>query len=181
MPDVDETKAMAELANFSSQQDFFSMEFLWASLSKSLSPTAWWTGLCRQCQLTKVASRVLELPCTSAACERSFSAHANIHSRKRNRLTHERAEKLVFVSQNLSLTEPTKKNYTFDQHSTPLPVLRQEDDEGIPTTSRSTPSKHSQTPNDDSTSSDAESDSCTSSCIPYDDMTDYSSEDSDVE
>lgn len=112
MLDVDENKVMAELANFSSQRDFFSMEYLWASLSNNVSSTAWWIGLCKHCEISKVASRILDLPATSAACERSFSAHANIHSKKRNRLTNEHAEKLLFVSHNLKLTETEQPEYS---------------------------------------------------------------------
>ena len=33
--------------------------------------------------------------------ERSFSCYSNIHAAKRNRLTNDRASKLVFVSQNI--------------------------------------------------------------------------------
>ena len=106
MVDVDENKAMAEVANFCSKEDFFSMEFLWASASTAVSPTAWWTGLCRQCELSKIASKILSLPATSASCERSFSAQANVHSKKRNRLTNEHTEKLLFVAQNLKLVAP---------------------------------------------------------------------------
>lgn len=53
--------------------------------------------------LSKAASSILQLPATSASVERSFSAYSCIHSAKRNRLTNDRAGKLVYVSQNLQL------------------------------------------------------------------------------
>ncbi|KAB7501834.1 hypothetical protein Anas_13797 [Armadillidium nasatum] len=103
MLDVDENKVMAELANFSERG---------ASLSNNVSSTAWWIGLCKHCEISKVASRILNLPAISAACERSFSAQANIHSKKRNRLTNEHAEKLLFVSHNLKLTETEQPEFS---------------------------------------------------------------------
>ncbi|KAB7501474.1 hypothetical protein Anas_03635 [Armadillidium nasatum] len=69
-------------------------------------------GLCKHCEISKVASRILYLPAISAACERSFSAQANIHSKKRNRLTNEHAEKLLFVSHNLKLTETEQPEFS---------------------------------------------------------------------
>ena len=54
------------------------------------SPTAWWSGLCGSTELSTLATRILSLPSTSAAVERSFSQHANIH-----RLTNARAAKLL--------------------------------------------------------------------------------------
>ena len=48
---------------------------------------------------------MLDLLPTSAAVERSFSKYANIHSLKRNKLTTERAAKLVYIAHNLKLTE----------------------------------------------------------------------------
>ncbi|KAB7502386.1 hypothetical protein Anas_13959 [Armadillidium nasatum] len=82
-----------------------------ASLSNNVSSTAWWIGLCKHCEISKVASRILDLPAISAACERSFSAQANIHSKKRNRLRNEHAEKLLFVSHNLKLTETEQPEF----------------------------------------------------------------------
>ena len=47
--------------------------------------------------------RILSAPCTSAATERSFSTHANIHSKKRNRLTKENAAKITFIIYNWNI------------------------------------------------------------------------------
>jgi hypothetical protein len=54
--------------------------------------------------LTKVATRTSRLPSDSASCERNFKTFANIKTKqKRNRLTIERTNKLVFVNHNLKL------------------------------------------------------------------------------
>ena len=142
------------------------MEFLWASASTAVSPIAWWTGLCRHCELSKIASKVLSLPATSASCERSFSAQANVHSKKRNRLTNEHTEKLLFVTQNLKLVAPVSN-----------PHLHQPSSMSTTSYSKRTPEK------DESSSSDTESQSddsdmiSLSSRIPYDDESDLSLED----
>ena len=93
---------MSDLANYQCKGGVFSKSFLWTAIDLTFAPN-WWKGLCSSTELSKVAAKILQLPATSAACERSFSCYANIHNAKRNRLTNERAGKLVFVSQNLRL------------------------------------------------------------------------------
>ena len=46
---------------------------------------------------------------SSAATERSFSVYSHIHSRKRNRLTNDRAAKLLYVSHNENLLKKIEK------------------------------------------------------------------------
>ena len=58
-----------------------------------------------------MAIRILRLTATTAAVERSLSCYNNIHSAKRNRLSNDRASKLVYVSLNLELLAQTKQNY----------------------------------------------------------------------
>ncbi|MCL4136908.1 UNVERIFIED_CONTAM: hypothetical protein GTU68_043368 [Idotea baltica] len=104
MVDINETRIMSDLASYSSGRDFFSKPFLWTAVS-SIAPQAWWLGLCKSTELAKIASRILELPATSAACEQSFSALGNIHTLRRNRLTTQNASKLLYIKQNLCLVE----------------------------------------------------------------------------
>ena len=54
-------------------------------------------------KLNRVACKILRLPATSAAVERSFSCYSNVHTPQGNRLFNERVAKVVFVSQNLNL------------------------------------------------------------------------------
>ena len=104
MPDINESRVVAELAEFSSRKRFCGLKFLWSALkNQNFLASTWWTGLCKHAEMEKVASRNLELPATSAACERSFSVQGYVHSKKRNRFSHEHTEKLVFVHQNLKL------------------------------------------------------------------------------
>lgn len=115
IPDVDEDTVLSELANYIAKQGFFSKSFLWSAANK-LTPIAWWMGLCKSTALSKVSLRFLSLPTTSAACERTFSTYSDIHSKKRNRLTNDRAGKIVYIahnlklqSQSISLSEPHEK------------------------------------------------------------------------
>lgn len=102
LPDVDATQIVAELADYRSKTNLFSKPFIWSAVHKT-SPSSWWNGICCSTQLSRVASNILQLPSSSASVERSFSRHALVHSARRNRLTTDRAAKLVFIGQNLAL------------------------------------------------------------------------------
>jgi hypothetical protein len=56
-------------------------------------------------QLQKVALKVLSQPVSACSCERNWSAYDFIHSRRRNRLTANRARKLVHVFTNGRLVD----------------------------------------------------------------------------
>lgn len=104
MMDVNPEAVMADLANYNSKQELFSKQFLWSGVANS-TPSTWWLGLCSTKQISKVASRILNLPATSAAVERTFSTYAHVHSQKRNKLSNENASKLVYIAQNLKLLD----------------------------------------------------------------------------
>lgn len=91
-----------DLANYKAKECFWGKQFVWRFLG-DIEPVVWWKGICSSTQLSKVALRILTAPCTSAATERTFSAQANVHSIKRNRLTAERAAKITFVSYNWNI------------------------------------------------------------------------------
>lgn len=116
---------MSNLASYRAREGFFSRRFLWDDTNE-VTPTAWWMGLCGSTALSKVAMRILTAPCTSAAVERSFSAHSNIHSRKRNRLTTERAEKITFIAYNWNLlhrrVKDNRESDEMEECSSPLNV-----------------------------------------------------------
>lgn len=71
-----------------------------------LRPVSWWDkyGGCTP-RLQRIALRVLSQDCTSAACERNWSIYSLIHTKKRNRLSTEQLERLVFVHSNLRLLD----------------------------------------------------------------------------
>jgi hypothetical protein len=56
-------------------------------------------------ELQSIAIKVLSQVIVALACERNWSTFEFMHSKKRNRLTSERAPDLVFVFSSLHLTE----------------------------------------------------------------------------
>ena len=63
-----------------------------------------------------IAIRILSQPCSSSGCERNWSMFEHIHSKKRNRLTVERMNDLVYVHYNLRL----RYRKLFDHDKTPI-------------------------------------------------------------
>lgn len=57
----------------------------------------------------------MKLPATSAACERSFSTYSAIHTSKRNRLTNDRAAKIVYIAHNLKLQSSQSQQFITPQ------------------------------------------------------------------
>ena len=87
------------------------MPFLWKKLQTFLQFLAG-NGYCTNQKLGKIARRLLKLPSTAAAVERSFSCCSNIHTSKRKGLTNDRASKLVFVFQNIQRTTGQQSKYS---------------------------------------------------------------------
>ncbi|KAM3229237.1 hypothetical protein ACQJBY_060249 [Aegilops geniculata] len=49
--------------------------------------------------------RILSLTCSSSACERNFSVFQQIHTKRRNRLLHDKMRDLVFIKFNSKLNQ----------------------------------------------------------------------------
>ncbi|KAK7404285.1 hypothetical protein VNO78_05057 [Psophocarpus tetragonolobus] len=63
---------------------------------KSHSPTYWWRMYdSNALNLQKLAVKILSLSCSSLGCERNWSVFEQIHSKKRNRLEHQKLHVLV--------------------------------------------------------------------------------------
>ncbi|KAJ1272699.1 hypothetical protein BS78_06G222800 [Paspalum vaginatum] len=70
----------------------------------------WWqTYGCSAPNLQKLALRVLSQTCSASACERNWSLFEHVHSKKRNRLEHQRLSDIVYVHCNLRLHNRSKK------------------------------------------------------------------------
>lgn len=103
---LDINEVVANAAMYKSQSGFFSRPILWElAASNDCNPVVWWQGLCLNQPLQPVASRLLQLIPSSAGSERNWSSFEHIHSKKRNRLTNERVEKLVAIRSNLYLSD----------------------------------------------------------------------------
>jgi hypothetical protein len=67
------------------------------------NPLNWWGLPSTKYELLQHFAKVLlSVPTSSASSERSWSIHAFIHTKLRNRLTPERVNKLVFVYTNIA-------------------------------------------------------------------------------
>jgi hypothetical protein len=77
-----------------------------------LDPGKWWSNHGQSIPLLqKIALKLLNQPSSSSCCERNWSTYDFIHRMKRNNLTPERAEDLVFVHINLRLLSRKAEDY----------------------------------------------------------------------
>ncbi|XP_066162205.1 uncharacterized protein [Oryza sativa Japonica Group] len=68
------------------------------------SPAQWWSMFASDTpNLKKLALRLVGQCCSSSGCERNWSTFAFVHTKVRNRLTHKKLNKLVYVNYNLRL------------------------------------------------------------------------------
>ena len=63
-----------------------------------------------------IALKLLGQPCSSSCCERNWSTYNFIHSMKRNKLTPQRVEDLVYVYNNLRLLSRRSPNYNESEY-----------------------------------------------------------------
>ena len=77
-----------------------------------MSPIKWWVvqGTSTP-MLQSIALKLLGQPCSFSCCERNWSTYNFIHSMKRNKLTLQRAEDLVYVHNNLRFLSRRSPNY----------------------------------------------------------------------
>lgn len=91
---------LIDIGEYRAREKIFKSNTLWDA-AKKMNPVTWWKGLCGTRSLALVAERILNFPATSAAAERNFKTFSLIKTKKRNRLTEERTEKLVFLKSNM--------------------------------------------------------------------------------
>ena len=93
---------MLDFMDYNSENGIWGKDYVKQSL-KLVSPIDWWKGNFPNTLLCKIALVVLNLPCSTAATERSFKTYSWIHCSKRNRLHNIRTAKLVYISHNIKL------------------------------------------------------------------------------
>ncbi|XP_044405327.1 uncharacterized protein [Triticum aestivum] len=101
--------------------------------NKSFDPAQWWSSHGSDSpNLRVLAMRILSLTCSSSACERNFSVFQQIHTKKRNRLLHNKMRDLVFIKFNSKLKQKRKmKNRDPIVDHTFVDVVEDEDNEWI--------------------------------------------------
>lgn len=80
--DVDARQVITDISDFKNKTGSFSKEYLWAVIDDT-NGSNWWSAFCSETELSKIALKVLSLPATSAAVERTFSSYKDVHSLKR--------------------------------------------------------------------------------------------------
>ncbi|XP_065867963.1 uncharacterized protein [Euphorbia lathyris] len=71
---------------------------------KSLRPDQWWSLFGYEVQnLQKLAVRILSQTASSSGCERNWGVFERLHTKKRNKLEHQRLNDLVYIHYNLGL------------------------------------------------------------------------------
>ncbi|XP_073008969.1 uncharacterized protein [Typha latifolia] len=92
------TKSFAEYDSIADRNEF--------------DPNIWWAAHGASAPiLQNLALRLLGQPCSSSGCERNWSTYSFIHSLKRNKITPQRAEDLVYVHTNFRLLSRMFPNY----------------------------------------------------------------------
>ena len=78
-----------------------------------MEPLMWWLvhGASTP-MLQSLALKLLSQPCSSSCCERNWSTYSFIHSMRRNKMTPQRCEDLVFVHYNIRLLSRRTPLYT---------------------------------------------------------------------
>lgn len=69
---MDAAQILADVANYRSLQDIWSNDFIWKCVEK-VSPLTWWNSFCSSTHSCVIANKILSVPVTPAATERSFS------------------------------------------------------------------------------------------------------------
>ena len=84
-----------------------------------LEPVMWWIvhGASTP-SLQSIALKLLGQPCSSSCCERNWSTYSFIHSLRRNKISPQRAEDLVFVHNNICLL--SRNSSTYNEGNTQL-------------------------------------------------------------
>ncbi|CAL5038308.1 unnamed protein product [Urochloa decumbens] len=97
--------AIDQFTLFSKQGGLFGgQEAKKSALNGRCSAADWWDQYGGDCsELQEVARRIVSQCMSSSGCERNWSTFALVHTKLRNRLSHEKLHKLVFVHYNLKL------------------------------------------------------------------------------
>ena len=121
----EQAAALSQLSRFRAGEGIYGKASIQA-LAKVEPAYRWWQTAGSECpELQRVACRVLAQPTSACACERNWSSFGFIHRPIRNRLTPDRAAKLVYVFSNLRML----KQFTSIEYEEAFPYWPDSDDE----------------------------------------------------
>ncbi|XP_065871368.1 uncharacterized protein [Euphorbia lathyris] len=96
-------KVVDEIDIFRQRQGGFGRDLALDSC-RTMKPDVWWRNFGYEVpSLQKLAIRILSQTASSSGCERNWSVFERIHTKKRNKLEHQRLNDLVYVHYNLRL------------------------------------------------------------------------------
>ncbi|XP_016196777.2 uncharacterized protein LOC107638121 [Arachis ipaensis] len=106
---LDSVHAMKEIHLYRDRKESFDRQEVIPAASE-LKPDEWWRlfGGSAPC-LQKIAVRILSQASASSGCERNWSLFDQIHTKRRNRLEHDRLNDIVYVTYNLRLKSRKEK------------------------------------------------------------------------
>ncbi|KAL4328806.1 hypothetical protein AHAS_Ahas13G0236900 [Arachis hypogaea] len=106
---LDSVEAMKEIHLYKDRKESFNRPEAFR-VAKKLQPDEWWRlfGGSVPC-LQNMAVRILSQASASSGCERNWSLFYQIHTKRRNRLEHDRLSDIVYVTYNLCLISRKKK------------------------------------------------------------------------
>ncbi|KAK2392436.1 hypothetical protein QL285_065796 [Trifolium repens] len=115
--DGNKTKFLTEANRYRQKIGEFGKQLALDSI-KHMRPDMWWNTFGHEVpNVKKWAIKILSQTASSSGCERNWSVFERIHTKKRNRLEHQRLNDLVFVHYNLRL-----KNRVFNKNGTYDPI-----------------------------------------------------------
>ncbi|CAN6246836.1 unnamed protein product [Urochloa humidicola] len=96
-----------ELNIYKEQKELFGHEIaIRQRKNKNFNPATWWLNYGTGApNLRLLAMKILNLTCSSSACERNWSTFEQVHTKRRNKLGHDRMRDLVFVKFNSKLRQ----------------------------------------------------------------------------
>lgn len=102
---IDEAKTLSNMAEFYTKSNFFeSSKAIWAP-AKQLEPRLWWQTFALKQSIGMVAVKILSVPSSSAAAERSLCLFSRTHTKIRNRLKQPRVHKLISIRANIKICD----------------------------------------------------------------------------
>ncbi|KAJ9688880.1 hypothetical protein PVL29_014498 [Vitis rotundifolia] len=107
-------KVVAEVSLYTNAQGLFGNE-LAVRTRKTRAPAEWWAAYGASApNLQKFAMKILNLTCSASGYEQNWNIFENIHSKRRNRLHHQRLNDLVYIKYNRALKRRYNERNTID-------------------------------------------------------------------
>lgn len=99
---LNEAELLKDIADYRIKNSLWKSLIIWKA-AEATEPSSWWQAYCDKRDISKIAVILLNIPSTATACERNWKTFSTTKTKKRNRLTISRTNKLVFVKHNLKL------------------------------------------------------------------------------